>query len=102
MSTASLRLAIAGLIALAAAEEQRLALAADPAEPGDPRCWAALPVIAHITTFRRQQVVRLRAVRNGSTPPEFAEVDHASATLYAELSAQPADTVAAGAWHSQP
>jgi hypothetical protein len=99
-STASLRQAATGLISLAAAEEQRLAAAADPAEAGDPLCWAALPLIAHNTAFRRQQVTRLRAIRAGQTPPDFADVDHESAALYAELSAQPLDAVAAEAWTS--
>jgi hypothetical protein len=100
MNAAGLRSAITGLIGLAAGEEQRLAAIADPAEPGDPLCWAALPVIAHITAFRQQQVVRLRAIRSASTPPEFADVDHASAALYAELAAQPADDVATGGWRT--
>jgi len=94
MSTASLRRAITGLIGLAAAAEQRLAATADPAEPGDPTCWAALPVIAHCAEFRQQQVVRLRAARGGCAPPEFADVDHASAGLYADLAARPAGAVA--------
>jgi hypothetical protein len=98
--TANLRRSVAGLIGLAATAEQRLAAAADPAEAGDPQCWAALPVIAHSTAFRRQQVVRLRAIRAGKTPPDFADVDHESAALYAGLSAQPADAVAADSWKS--
>jgi hypothetical protein len=100
VSAGSVRRAIAGLIGLAAAEEQRLAATADPAEPGNPQRWAALPVIAHNTTFRQQQVTRLRAVRADGTPPEFAEADHESAELYAELSAQPAGVVAAASWTS--
>lgn len=100
LTAGSVRRAVAGLIGLAAAEEQRLAATADPAEPGSPQRWAALPVIAHNTTFRQQQVTRLRAVRADGTPPEFAEVDHESAELYAELSAQPAGEVAAAAWMS--
>ena len=55
-------------------------------------------MVAHNTEFRRQQVQRLRAIRCGQAPPEFAEVDHASAALYAELSAQPADAVARDSW----
>ena len=98
--TATLRRAIAGLICLAAAEEQRLAVVASAAEAGSPECWAALPVIAHSTTFRRQQVTRLRAIRAGQTPPEFAEVDHESAGLYADLSVRPAEVVAAESWAS--
>ena len=98
--TATLRRAIAGLICLAAAEEQRLAAVASAAEAGSPERWAALPVIAHSTTFRRQQVTRLRAIRAGQTPPEFAEVDHESAGLYADLSVRPAEVVAAESWAS--
>ena len=98
--TASLRRAIAGLIGLAAAEEQRLAATADPAESGSAECWAALPVIAHNTDFRQQQVTRLRAVRAGDTPPEFAEADHESAELYSALTAQPSAAVAAAGWTS--
>jgi hypothetical protein len=100
VNTAGLRQAIAGLIGLAAAAEQQLATTADPAEPGSADCWAALPVIAHNTAFRQQQVTRLRAARTGSTPPEFAEADHGSAELYAELSAQPAAAIAAAGWAS--
>jgi len=100
LRSASLRRAIAGLIGLAAAEEQRLAATADPAEPGSADCWAALPAIAHNTEFRNQQVTRLRAVRAGATPPEFAAADHQSAALYAELSALPAGEVAAASWAS--
>lgn len=99
-STASLRRAIAGLIGLAAAEEQRLAATADPAEPGSAQRWAALPVIAHNTEFRQQQVTRLRAVRTGCTAPEFAEADHESAALYAGLSSRPASAVTAAGWTS--
>lgn len=92
------RAAVAGLIGLAATAEQVLLAAAVPADSGSPQLWAALPVVAHNTEFRRQQVQRLRAVRSGQAPPEFAEVDHRSAALYAELSAQPADAVARESW----
>jgi hypothetical protein len=92
------RAAVAGLIGLAATAEQVLLATAVPADSGSPQLWAALPVVAHNTEFRRQQVQRLRAVRSGQAPPEFAEVDHRSAELYAELSAQPADVVARDSW----
>jgi hypothetical protein len=95
---ASLRAAIAGLISFAAGEEQVLLAAAPQDEAGSPSCWPALPVIAHNTEFRRQQVQRLRAIRSGQAPPEFADVDHGSAALYAELSAQPADAVRRDSW----
>ena len=94
----ALRSAIAGLVSFAAGQEQVLLATAPQAEAGDPACWAALPLIAHNTEFRRQQVQRLRAIRSGQAPPEFTEVDHGSASLYAELSAQPADAVSRDSW----
>jgi tetratricopeptide (TPR) repeat protein len=104
-SVDGLRAAVTGLIGLAAAAEQvLLAEAASTADAigdaiaGGPACWAAVPVIAHDTEFRRQQVQRLRAVRCGQHPPEFADVDHRSAALYAELAAQPADVVGRDSW----
>ena len=89
-----LRSAITGLVGFAAAEEQMLLAAAPAAEPGDPRCWAALPLIAHNTEFKLQQVRRLQAVRLGQVPPEFAEVDHASAETYRGYEAPSAGEVA--------
>jgi hypothetical protein len=94
----ALRAAIAGLIGFAAGQEQVLLAAAPPGEQGDPSCWAALPLIAHNTEFRRQQVQRLRAIRSGQAPPEFAEVDHRSAEVYAGCSAQPADAARRDSW----
>jgi len=93
----NLRAAVTGLIGLAAAAEQELLSEPQPAA-GSADHWAALPVVAHNTEFRRQQVQRLRAIRCRQAPPEFAEADHASAALYAELSAQPADAVARDSW----
>jgi len=80
-----LRAAIAGLIGFAATAEQVLLAEAPAAESGTPTCWAASPVIAHNTEFRRQQVQRLQAIRRGETPPEFGEADHESAERYADL-----------------
>ncbi|TVZ06690.1 hypothetical protein EAS64_04760 [Trebonia kvetii] len=93
----NLRAAVTGLIGLAAAAEQALLAEPQPAA-GSAELWAAVPVVAHDTEFRRQQVQRLRAIRCRQAPPEFAEADHASAALYAELSAQPADAVARDSW----
>ena len=94
MDAGKLRAAVTGLTAFAAAQEQVLLAAAPAGEEGSPSHWAALPLVAHNTEFRRQQVVRLRAIRSGQAPPDFTEADHQSAALYAELSAQPADAVA--------
>ena len=44
----ALRAAIAGLISFAAGQEQVVLAAASQTEPGDPSCWAALPLIAHV------------------------------------------------------
>jgi hypothetical protein len=93
-----LRAAVTGLTGLAATAEQELLADPQPTTAGTAEHWAAAPVVAHNTEFRRQQVQRLRAIRCGQAPPEFAEVDHASAALYAELSAQPADAVARDSW----
>ncbi len=96
--TEGLRAAVTGLVGLAATAEQELLAESQADADGSPEHWAALPVVAHNTEFRRQQVQRLRAIRSGQAPPEFAEVDHTSAALYAELTAQPADAVARDSW----
>jgi hypothetical protein len=98
MDIRALRAAITGLAGFAAVQEQALICGAAEAESGDPACWAAVPLIAHNTEFRHQQVLRLRAIRARQVPPEFPEADHQSASLYAALSAQPADAVARESW----
>jgi hypothetical protein len=83
-----LRRAIIGLLGFAATQEQML-LAATPAdETGSARCWAAAPLVAHNSEFKHQQVERLRSVREGVVPRDFAEADHSSADLYEGLVAQ--------------
>jgi tetratricopeptide (TPR) repeat protein len=92
--TRQLTSVIVGLLGFAATQEQVL-LAASPAqEHGSPQSWAALPLVAHNTEFKRQQVQRLQAVSDGSVPPEFGEVDHASAPLYQQYASLPASSVA--------
>ncbi len=90
-----LRSVIIGLIGLAGTEEQILLAASDPAEAGDATGWAALPLVAHNTEFKHQQVQRLEAIRLAGTPPEFAEVDHRSEQVYLDYAAQPPEQVAA-------
>jgi hypothetical protein len=90
-----LRRVIIGLLSFAAAEEQILLAASDPAEPGDASNWAAVPMVAHNTDFKRQQVRRLEAIRLGRAPAEFPEIDHRSAQVYLGYLAKPADQVAA-------
>lgn len=94
--TQQLRMAIIGLIGFAAVEEELL-LAGTPraaAEHGGPGCWAAVPLVAHNTEFKFQQVRRLEAIRLGGTPPEFGEVDHGSDDVYRRYREQGADSVA--------
>jgi len=91
----SLKGVIIGLLAFAAAEEQMLLAAAPAAEPGSAQCWAAVPLVAHTTEFKRQQVQRLQAIGRGEVPPEFGEIDHASGELYRGYAGLPADEVAA-------
>jgi hypothetical protein len=94
MSGTPLRAAVTGLIMLAAAEEEMLLASAPGDEQGSPDRWAAVPLIAHNTEFRQQQVVRLDAVRAGSTPPEFREIDHRSPRVYQSHAAQTGAEVA--------
>ena len=83
MTTANkLRVAISGLIGLAATEEELLLASVPDVEPGSPDCWAAMPVVAHNAEFRQQQVIRLQAIIDGQTPPGFAEIDHRSPPAY--------------------
>ena len=82
--TARLRTSVAGLIGWTAIEEELLLAGLPPGGdgPGSPDCWAAAPLIAHNTEFKRQQVIRLAAIGRGETPPDFAEIDHRSAGVY--------------------
>jgi hypothetical protein len=74
--------AITGLIGFAATEEWILLATSDPGENGSAQNWAALPVVAHNTEFKAQQVRRLSAIRHGQHPPEFAEIKHTDADVY--------------------
>lgn len=85
---AKLRSAITGLIRYTAAEEEIMLGSAVASDGDGPGCWAAAPIIAHNTEFKRQQVQRLAAVLAGLTPPEFGEIDHSSAVVYRDYAAQ--------------
>ncbi len=91
----TLKAAITGLLGLAATEEQVLLAACPPDETGRPSNWAALPVVAHNTEFKSQQVHWLTAIRLNQAPADFAEVDHADAAVYHGYAAWPAERVAA-------
>ncbi len=100
MTAAPLRTAITGLIGLAATEEEMLLATAPDAEPGSPDRWAVLPLLAHNAEFRHQQVIRLRAVGRGETPPSFAEIDHRSPETYRRYRAAAAAEVTRAARQS--
>jgi len=99
--TAQLRTAIADLISHAAGAERRLlnedasSASAGGREEGSAQRWAAAPLVAHNTEFKRQQVTRLEAILNGTAPPTFAEADHHSEGYYRECSRQTTPQVAA-------
>jgi hypothetical protein len=96
--TQQLRAAITGLLGFAAAEEQALLAGLDAGETGSAANWAAAPLVAHNTEFRQQQVLRLEAMADGAMPPEFGEIDHGSADVYAGYAGQSAAEVAASSW----
>jgi hypothetical protein len=86
-ATAPLRTLVTGLIAYAAADEEMLLAAADVADPGDERRWAAAPTVAHNTEFKAQQAERITAVLAGGAPPDFGEIDHRSPAVYRRYAA---------------
>ena len=92
IATAQLRAVVVGLIAFAAAEEETLlaSAAADIADPGYERRWAAVPTVAHNTEFKAQQTERITAVLTGCAPPAFGEIDHRSAAVYGRYAARAA------------
>jgi hypothetical protein len=90
-----LRTAIVGLLGFASVEEELLLAGVGriAGEKGSPDCWAAGPLVAHNTDFKRQQVQRLNAIRRGKMPPEFTEVDHNSDDVYRSYSQRSPDEV---------
>jgi hypothetical protein len=95
--TTHLRTAIIGLVGFAALEEEMLlAAAGSVAEEGDSGQWAALPLVAHNTHFKHQQVCRLEAITRRETPPIFGEIDHSSDAVYRSYSDQSAAAVTEG------
>lgn len=100
MTADRLRPAVTGLLAFAAAQEQELLAARREAEAGSAARWAAAPLVAHNTEFKRQQVQRLDSIRAGRTPPEFGEIDHAADAVYQACAALPASRVAQESWQA--
>jgi tetratricopeptide (TPR) repeat protein len=72
--TIALREAMAGLLSLAAAEEQILlavTMVDDAGDRGSAGSWAAAPLVAHNNQFKDQQAERIRAIASGQVPPAF-------------------------------
>ncbi len=94
--TTPLRTAIIGLLGFANTEEEILltSLSECTPEEGSPARWAAVPLVAHNTEFKHQQVQRLEAIRRHETPPSFGDIDHSSANTYAAYAAQSSEHVA--------
>ena len=91
-----LRNGIIALVAFAGVEDEMLLATAGDSrrDGGSPQRWAARPLVAHNTEFKRQQVRRLKTIRRAETPPSFAEIDHGSDEVYRRYSAQDFETVA--------
>jgi hypothetical protein len=64
---------------------------------GGPHRWAAGPLLAHITEFKSQQSERVGAILSRQTPPEFADIDHASPRVYEAYAARSFEDVMADA-----
>jgi tetratricopeptide (TPR) repeat protein len=93
-----LRTTVTGLVGFAAIQEQELLATRRTPEDGSADRWAAAPLVAHNTEFKQQQVQRLKAIMTGTAAPDFAEIDHGSAPVYAAYAAVPADAAAQDSW----
>jgi hypothetical protein len=82
--TTQLRETITGLIAFVASEEEIVLRAAenDRAGEGTAAAWAAAPLVAHNTEFKKQQVHRLESIGASVTPVKFHEIDHHDIRVY--------------------
>lgn len=86
LTSEDLRAAITAMLRLIAGAEEGALLGLTPTEreqTGSAQAWSLSAAVAHNTEFKRQQVVRLRAVQSRESPPEFVEIDHGSDTVYA-------------------
>ena len=95
-----LRAGILELLALMRAEERHFEAglpAAERSEEGTAERWAARAVLAHVTDFKREQVVRLRAAADGSEPPPFPAVEHRDPAVYADYACRSWEHVSADA-----
>jgi len=66
-------------------------------DSGSAADWSAKALLAHVTEFKQQQVVRVECGLRGEAAPDFGAIDHGDAAVYAEYQAEPWSTVLAGA-----
>jgi hypothetical protein len=94
----ALKARLSAILGYAQACEQTLLAdlpAAERDAPGSPERWSAHALLAHNADFRREQVLRLRAVAASADPPDFPQVDHRDPAVYARCAARPGEAVQA-------
>jgi len=64
---------------------------------GSTASWSAKALLAHVTDFKQQQVVRVGCIQREEALPDFPAVDHADPAVYAGYQAQRWEPVLAGA-----
>jgi hypothetical protein len=92
--------AVIDLLTLARDEEGRFVVGLSEEErddSGSASSWSAKALLAHVTDFKQQQVVRVACLLRGEQAPDFAPVDHLDPAVYAGYEAQPWGDVLAGA-----
>jgi len=88
------------MLALARDEERRFVAGLSEEErddSGSASSWSAKALLAHVTDFKHQQVVRVACLLRGEQAPDFAPVDHLDPAVYAGYEAPPWGEVLAGA-----
>jgi len=95
-----LQKAVVAMLELAREEERLFVGGLSPGErdePGSAGAWSAKALLAHVTDFKQQQVVRVECALRGEAAPDFAPVDHGDETVYAAYHPQAWDDVLADA-----
>jgi tetratricopeptide (TPR) repeat protein len=96
----SVRAAVVEMLDLAREEERAFVAGLTGEErddPGSPSSWSAKALLAHITDFKQQQVVRVECLVRGEQAPDFASVDHLDPAVYVRCQARAWDEALAGA-----
>jgi len=95
-----LQFAVISMLELARAGEREFVAGLPDNErdaAGSPESWSAKAMLAHVTDFKRQQVVRLECIQHGEELPGFPAVDHADSAVYGAYQAEPWKRVLADA-----